>query len=99
MGTVDNRKRRGKGAGATTWVMVETVVLTRRRYVVKTPGGKEAWALDTVVMGDASPVSEVEIGETIVSSRAVGEGDALGLAEEDGVGRSDAKRRFFSPED
>ena len=82
-----------------TWVLVETVELTRRRYAIETPGNKTAWALDTVVMGEALPLSTVPLGETIVSCRAVSEGEALSLAREDGVGGHEARARFLELEE
>lgn len=85
--------------GSTTWVLVETVELTRRRYAIETPGDKAAWALDTVVMGEAEPLSAVPLGETIVSFRAVSEDEALVAAGEGGIGVAEARARFLGLED
>lgn len=83
--------KKTSSSNGSVWVLVETVGMTRRRYVVKTPADKMDWALDTVVMEEAEPISEIEIGETIVSSRGLKEREILDLAEEDGIGRQEAR--------
>jgi hypothetical protein len=93
-------KENGGGAeGGTTWVLVETVELTRRRYAIETPGDKTAWALDTVVMGEAEELSSVPLGETIVSFRAVSEDEVIAVAGEDGVGANEARARSLGLEE
>jgi hypothetical protein len=51
-------------------VMVETVELHKKTYVIRT---KEAsWALDDITMKECSPVSTVVLDEVIVSHRVIG---------------------------
>lgn len=65
-------------------VLVETVSTFRHRYVVEVPaGGNSEWALDSVVMQEASEFSQKHLDETIVSHRVVSEEEALILCDED----------------
>lgn len=91
--------RSGRAGGLNTWVLVETVEITRRRYAVETPKDKTDWALDTIVMGEADPLSEVPLGEVIVSSRPLHESEVLAVAKEDGVASHEARLKFRGLED
>ncbi len=94
------KKKLTKKAGKTSsWILVETVQLSRARYLVETPTDKPLWALDTVVMEEASPFSGVQLGENIVSWREVDIASALKLAEEDGVDAKKAQQYFHSQQD
>lgn len=52
-------------------VLVETVTVTRQQYLVKTPVGKEDWALDSIVCLEANSFDKTFLDEVIVSHRAV----------------------------
>lgn len=56
---------------ATEKVLVETVQLTRIQYTVDVPVGKSVWALDAVVMKEATVLSSEYLDETIVSHRTI----------------------------
>lgn len=65
------------------WVLVEAIQQYRMRYLVQVPKGKKEWAEDTVVMKEAKEFSQLDIGETVTSSRVISEEDALKLCRED----------------
>ena len=65
------------------FVLVETVETFRMRYVVPLPKGNEVWALDTVVMNEATEFSQKHLGEQIVSHRAISREELLELMDED----------------
>lgn len=67
----------------TEWVLVETVSTFRHRYMVEVPQGKSEWALDTVVMDEATEFSQEHLGFHIVSNRVVSLDEALELCVED----------------
>jgi hypothetical protein len=67
----------------TQWVLVETVLQYRMRYMVEVPKGKAEWALDTVSMEEAKEFSQLSLGETIVSHRVVSEDEAIDLYDQD----------------
>lgn len=52
-------------------VLVETVVMHRRRYLIETPKGHDDYALDDVVCHDAKEFSEDFLDEVIVSHRTI----------------------------
>jgi hypothetical protein len=55
----------------TQWVLVETVILTKRRYVIETPLGESQFARDDVVMEECTILDESELEEVIISDRIV----------------------------
>ena len=65
------------------WVLVEAVQSYRMRYLVEVPKGKKEWAEDTVVMQEAKEFSQLDIGESILSSRVISYDEALALCKED----------------
>lgn len=65
------------------FVLVETVESFRMRYVVPVPKGKAEWALDTVVMDEATEFSQQHIGEQIVSHRVISKEELLTLMDAD----------------
>lgn len=67
----------------TEFVLVETVSMFRKRYVVEVPVGKTDWAGDTVVSNDAKEFSQKHLDEVIVSMRTVTKGELLKLCDED----------------
>lgn len=86
----------------TEWVLVECVSTFRQRYMVEVPRGRDAWALDTVVMQEAKEFSQKHLDETIVSHRVVPYDEAIKLcrADNDYTGNwSDEKveETFFTP--
>lgn len=64
-------------------VLVECIQQYRIRYMVEVPKGKSEWALDTVVMEEASEFSQKDLGETIVSHRVVTKEELLNLCDKD----------------
>ena len=60
-------------------VLVETVVMHRRRYVIETPKGNEEYALDDVVCHEAPEFAEDFLDEVIVSHRVIDEKEAQNL--------------------
>lgn len=55
------------------YVLVEAVQQYRMRYVVELDeDAPEEWALDTVAMNEAKELSQLDLGETIVSHRLLG---------------------------
>jgi hypothetical protein len=54
-------------------VMVETVELHKKVYIIKTK--EAAWALDDVTMQECDPVSTTVLEEVIISHRVIGEDD------------------------
>lgn len=64
-------------------VLVEAVSMFRIRYVVEVPEGQKDWALDTVVMQEATEFSQKHIDEAIVSHRVVSPDEVLALCDED----------------
>ena len=65
------------------WVLVECVQSYRMRYMVQAPATNPEYALDDVTMQTAKEFSQLDIGETIVSHRAISHDDALKLCDED----------------
>jgi hypothetical protein len=76
-----------------SWVLVETVAQYRMRYCVRTPVGKEEWALDEVCFVDQEngpkEFSQKFLGETIISQRVISEKEALDLCKQDNEGVAD----------
>lgn len=70
-------------ANKTNWVLVETVEMFRKRYVVECPIDHPEYALDTVTADEANEFSQKHIGETITSVWSVTEEDALQWCAED----------------
>jgi bifunctional ADP-heptose synthase (sugar kinase/adenylyltransferase) len=74
----------------TQLVLVETVSMFRKRYMVEVPVGKDEqgndkslWALDTVTCNDAKEFSQEHLDETIVSHRVVSRKEAMTLCDVD----------------
>ena len=67
----------------TEFVLVECIQQYRMRYMVEVPKGKSEWALDTVVMEEASEFSQKDLGETIVSHRVVSKEELLNICDKD----------------
>ena len=67
----------------TEFVLVECIQQYRMRYMVEVPKGKSEWALDTVVMEEASEFSQKDLGETIVSHRVVSKEELLTICDKD----------------
>ena len=67
----------------TELVLVETVSLFRHQYVVEVPMGNKEWALDTVVMNEATEFSQKFLDETVVSHRMINEEEALNLCDQE----------------
>ena len=67
----------------TQLILVECIQQYRMRYVVEVPFGKSDWASDIVTMEDAKEFSQLYLGETIVSNRAVSLDEVLLLCDED----------------
>ena len=65
------------------WVLVETVLQYRMRYMVEAPDDHPEYALDTVTTEEAKEFSQLYLGETITSHRVVNEQEALSLCDED----------------
>lgn len=64
-------------------VLVETVSMMRMRYVVETPDDHPEYALDTVVCDEGIEVSQLFLGETIVSHREITDAEYLDMFDED----------------
>ena len=86
----DNIKWTNNGDGSftltktdTKWVLVETVLSYRMRYMVEAPADHVEYALDTVTMEEAKEFSQQFIGEQIMSHRVVPVEEALKLCVED----------------
>ena len=67
----------------TEFVLVEAIGQFRMRYVVEVPVGKKEWAEDIVAMNQAKEFSQLSLGETIISSRAIPEEEIIPLCDED----------------
>jgi len=67
----------------TQYVLVETVMSYRMRYMVEVPAGKALWALDTVACEEAKEFSQQYLGEHITSHRIVSRDEVIGLCNED----------------
>lgn len=67
----------------TEFILVETVLMYRMRYVVEVPAGKSVYALDTVTMEEAREFSQECLGELISSHRVVNEQEILELCDLD----------------
>lgn len=65
------------------WVLVETVMHMRTRYMVQVPHGKPEYALDTVALNEATEFSQKYLGESIVSHRVVSQKDAIEMCDID----------------
>jgi hypothetical protein len=68
------------------YVLVETIQQHRMRYVVELGAEDPAeWALDTVTMNEAKELSQLDLGETIVSHRVLpgGVAEAIAMAKAD----------------
>jgi len=93
----------------TQLVLVETVSMFRKRYMVEVPVGadeqgndKSLWALDTVTCNEAKEFSQEHLGETIVSHRVVSKKEAMSLCDVDNAYASnwndDMKvKAFYTP--
>lgn len=68
---------------ATELVLVETLQQYRMRYLVEVPYGKKDYALDTIVMEEATEFDQNHLGETIISHRVVSSEEALMTIDED----------------
>ena len=86
----DNIKWTDNGDGSftlsktnTKWVLVDTVLSYRMRYMVEAPADNPEYALDTVTMEEAREFSQQFIGEQIMSHRVVSMEEALKLCVED----------------
>lgn len=64
-------------------VLVETVSMTRMRYVVETPDDHPEYALDTVACDEGIEVSQLFLGENIVSHREITKAEYLDMFDED----------------
>lgn len=64
-------------------VLVETVSITRHRYVVEAPDDHPEYALDTVVCNEAKEVSQEFLDETIVTHRTITEEEYLTMFDQD----------------
>lgn len=64
-------------------VLVETVTMMRIRYVVETPDDHPEYALDTVACDEGIEVSQLYLGENIVSHRIITDADYLNMFDED----------------
>jgi hypothetical protein len=51
--------------------------------VVEVPVGKREWAEDTVAMDEARELSQLSLGETIISSRVITNHEMIMLCDED----------------
>lgn len=58
-------------------VLVETIAMFRHRYVVETPEEHPEYALDTVVCDEAKEVSQLFLGENIVSHRVINDDEFI----------------------
>lgn len=65
------------------WVLVETISTMRHRYMIETPEDHPEWAMDSVVMEDASEFSQKHIGELIMDYKILSEADVLSICDED----------------
>lgn len=65
------------------WVLVETLISYRMRYMVQVPKGNSDWALDTVTMEQAKEFSQKCLGEQTIDHRVVSEQYALDLCNAD----------------
>lgn len=65
-------------------ILVETVKITRARYLVEVPVDEPDWALDVVTCNDAKTVSEKFLDETIVSHMPITRDALLSLASSEG---------------
>lgn len=87
----------------TQFVLVETILQYRMRYVVEVPVGIDdhgvdtsLWALDTVTCDEAKEFSQKYLGETISSHRVVNKKEILSMHDNDHpvwVGKP-AKQKF-----
>lgn len=64
-------------------VLVETVSMFRHRYVVEAPDDHPEYALDTVTCDEGIEVSQLSLGETIVSHRVISDAEYLDIFDED----------------
>ena len=67
----------------TELVLVECIQAYRMRYLVEVPKGQQEWALDTVVMNEATEFSQKSMEEIIVSHRVVTQKEALNIFDVD----------------
>lgn len=86
----------------TEWILVETVSMFRMRYMVEVPTDKSEYALDTVVMNEATEFSQKHLDETIVTHRVVSKKEALELCDHDndyakGWSKNQKVEVFFTP--
>jgi hypothetical protein len=65
------------------WVMVDTVLQYRMRYMVEAPASNPEYALDDVAMETAKEFSQLYIGEQIMSHRVVSEEEAIAICDVD----------------
>lgn len=65
------------------WVLVETLITYRMRYMVEAPADHPEYALDTVTCEEAKEFSQHCIGEQILSHRVVSEEEAIALCDVD----------------
>lgn len=66
-------------------VLVETVVMHRRRYLIETPKGHAEYALDDVVCGEAKEFGEDFLDEVIVSHSTIDYAEVQSLYNEYGM--------------
>lgn len=65
------------------YVLVETVLTYRMRYVIDVKDDPVDWSLDTVIMQEAKEFSQKYLDETIVSHRVVSKEEILKMMDED----------------
>jgi hypothetical protein len=65
------------------WVMVDTVLSYRIRYMVEAPKEHPEYALDDVTCETAKEFSQLYIGEQIMSHRVLSEEEALAQCDMD----------------
>lgn len=86
----DNIKWTDNGDGSftlsktnTKWVLVETALTYRMRYMVEAPADHPEYALDTVTCEEAKEFSQQFIGEQIMSHRVVPVEEAIAICDVD----------------
>lgn len=67
----------------TELVLVECVSTFLMRYVVEVPKGHSDWALDSVTMEEAQELSQIHLGEQIISHRVISDEEYIDIFDKD----------------
>jgi len=75
------------------YVLVDAIEITKVQYVVATPVGKESWALDSVVCGDANEVYRKKIDEVVTGHQMIRE-DRLAKFKHSSLSMAEFKKEY-----